>query len=78
MDKLSLPNTTTKKRQTFIIPKRSIIQKHPKKSIYILTALGLAIFFSRPIYDAFFRTEFAPTPVDPEKRRAALLKQWKI
>lgn len=65
-------------RKTFIVPKRSIIQKYPKIIIVGGTILGLGIFFSRPIYDAFFRTDFAPTPATPEARREALLKAWKV
>lgn len=65
-------------RKTFIVPKRSFIEKYPKTVMVTGTILGLGIFFSRPIYDAFFRTEFAPTPATPEARREALLKAWKV
>lgn len=78
MDKPTPTTANTKKRQTFIIPKRSLLQKYPKTFVWVGTTVGLAIFFSRPLYDAFFRTEFAIAPEDPDERRAFLRKQWKI
>lgn len=78
MDNPSATNTNNKKRQTFIIPKRNFVQKYPKTTVWVGTVVGLSIFFSRPIYDIFFRTEFAVAPTDPDERRAAVLKQWKI
>lgn len=78
MEKPSPMTNNTKKRQTFIIPKRSIVQKYPRTFIWTGTVIGLTIFFSRPLYDAFFRTEFAKAPEDPEERRDFIRKQWKI
>lgn len=78
MDRPPSSATQTKKRQTFIVPKRSFIQKYPKSFVWVGTAIGTLIFFSRPIYDIFFRTEFAEAPEDPEERRAFIKNQWKI
>lgn len=78
MDRPPSSTTQTRKRQTFIVPKRSLIQKYPKTTVWLGTVIGLSIFFSRPIYDIFFRTEFAQAPEDPDDRRAFVLKQWKI
>lgn len=68
---------TEKKRRSYIIPKRNIMLRYPRTFIHTTTVVALLIFFSRPLYDIFFRTDFLPAP-PPEKRREALLKQWKI
>lgn len=73
----SKTNSTKPRRKTFIVPKRTFILRYPRATIWVGTTLGLLIFFSRPIYDAFFRTEFAPTP-PPGKLREYTLKQWKV
>lgn len=66
------------KRQTFVVPKRSFIQKYPKLSLFGAIGTGLAIFFSRTIYDAFFRTEFAPYAATADERRVNRQKAWRI
>lgn len=41
------------------VKKLSWIQKHPKLFFWTSLTSGLLIFFSRPIYDMFIRTDFA-------------------
>lgn len=80
MDKTNPNNQTTtakQRRQTYIIPKRSIYQRYPLTFVWTCTIAGLLIFFSRPIYDGFIRTDF-PEPPPPDKRREYILKAWKI
>lgn len=69
--------TNRTRRQTYIIPKRTFAQRNPLTTIWASTIAGLAIFFSRPIYDAFIRdSEVQDIPA--EQRREVLLKAWRI
>lgn len=47
-------------RKRIEIRKRTFVQRYPKTVFWTSVTTGLLVFFSRPIYDAFFRTEFAP------------------
>lgn len=67
-----------RRRRSYVIPKRSLVRRYPKFFVWTATITGTAIFFSRPLYDIFFRTEFTPLPEDPDERRAAILKAWKV
>lgn len=67
----------TGRRRSYIVPKRNFMQRNPKLVIYSGTALGLLIFFSRPIYD-IFRTDPGPPLPPSANRREAILKQWKV
>lgn len=66
------------KKQLVIVPKRHFYNKYPKTFMWGGTVTCLLIFYSRPIYDALFRTEFTPTPETPEARREAFRQAWKI
>lgn len=80
MDKVNAgkENYANVRRQTYIIPKRRIHHRYPMIYISACTTVGLLIFFSRPIYDAFFRKQEFCEPVPPEKRRELLQKAWSI
>lgn len=67
-----------RRRRSYIIPKRTFLQRYPKSVVLVGTVGGILIFFSRTIYDAFIRTDFAPVPADPDKRREAILQAWKV
>lgn len=65
------------RRQTYIIPKRSIAQRYPLTTFWGCTISALLVFFSRPLYDAFIREpEIHEIPVG--ERRAAIIKAWRI
>lgn len=65
------------RRQTYIIPKRSIAQRYPLTTLWGCTITALLVFFSRPLYDAFIREpEIHDIPVG--QRREAIIKAWKI
>lgn len=75
------PNNQTQatrtRRQTYIIPKRSIVQRYPLTTFWGCTVAALLVFFSRPLYDAFIREpEVFEIPAD--QRREAILKAWRI
>lgn len=75
------PNTQSQgartRRQTYIIPKRSIIQRYPLTTFWGCTVTALLVFFSRPLYDAFIRQpEIHDIPAD--QRREATIKAWRI
>lgn len=68
---------TRTRRQTYIIPKRSIIQRYPLTTFWGCTVTALLVFFSRPLYDAFIREpEFQEIPA--ERRRDAIREAWRI
>lgn len=78
MDQTTKSQTTRTRRQTYIIPKRSFTQRYPLTTIWAGTIGGLLVFFSRPIYDAFFR-EQVPTEIpEGQTPREALMKAWRI
>lgn len=69
--------TNRTRRQTYIIPKRTFSQRYPLITIWASTIAGLAVFFSRPLYDAFIREpEIHDIPAD--KRQEAIIKAWRI
>lgn len=49
-------------RRNILIPKRSLIQRYPRAFQFIVVSTGLLILFSKPIYDAFIRTDRKPPP----------------
>lgn len=70
-------NYGANRKQTYIIPKRGVVQRHPMIYISCITIIGLGIFFSRPIYDAFFRT-YEPTGHIPMEQRRQMIKDaWR-
>lgn len=50
---------------TYRMQKRTWIQKNPRLFVGLTTAGGLLIFFSRPIYDIFIRTDRPMHPKYP-------------
>jgi hypothetical protein len=54
--------------------KRTWIQKNPRLFVYVATSSLLLAFFSRPIFDIFFRdyTNLQPIPVEETR------KKWKL
>lgn len=80
MDKVTKnPITNAKtRRQTYIIPKRSIVQRYPLTFIWTCTISGLLVFFSRPLYDAFLRTDNPEPPPPPGQLRETIQKAWRI
>lgn len=80
MDKENLNRVSfgANRKQSYIIPKRGIVQRFPLIYLTGGTILGLAIFFSRPIYDAFFRKQEYSPALTPEQRRKAILDAWSI
>lgn len=80
MDKQNLNrvNYGATRKQSYIIPKRGIIQRYPLVFITFGTIVGLGIFFSRPIYDAFFRPPVFHEPTTPEERRRLIQEAWRI
>lgn len=71
-------NYGSNRKQTYIIPKRGIIHRHPMIYIWLITFSGLGIFFSRPIYDAFFRKYESTDHLTKEQRRQLVLDSWRI
>lgn len=49
-------------RRNVLKPKRSLILRYPRAFQFIIITTGLLTFFSRPIYDAFIRTDLKPPP----------------
>lgn len=41
-------------RRKFIVPKRNWMQRNPRLFVGTVTTTALLIFFSKPLYDAFF------------------------
>lgn len=70
--------TTRTRRQTYIIPKRTFIQRYPLTTIWVSTIAGLLVFFSRPLYDAFIREPEIHEEIPADQRRQAILKAWRI
>lgn len=65
------------RRQTYIIPKRSVFQRYPLTTFWGCTVSALLIFFSRPLYDAFIREpEITDIPIG--QRRESIIKAWRI
>jgi hypothetical protein len=54
--------------------KRTWIQKNPRLFVYVATSSLLLAFFSRPIYDIFFRdySQLKPDTIEEQRRK------WKI
>lgn len=79
MDKQSTAKAQTNRtrRQTYIIPKRTFPQRYPLTTIWSATIAGLAIFFSRPIYDAFIRTDVT-SDIPADQRKEIMIKAWRI
>lgn len=70
-----------RRRQKFVVPKHNFIEKYPKLVIWGGTFIGLCAFFSKPIYDSFFRTEFPPPPPrfeTYEERHEWHMKKWRV
>lgn len=54
--------------------KQTWIQKNPRLFVYVATSSLLLAFFSRPIYDIFFRDYTNLKPISAEETR----KKWKL
>lgn len=53
-------------RPSYIVPKRSFYRKHPLAIQIVTTSTFLLTFFSRPIYDIFFR-DYVDVPQLPSQ-----------
>jgi len=40
---------------SYKVPKQTWLQRNPRLTVHLITVTGLLVFFSRPIYDIFFR-----------------------
>lgn len=56
------------KPRGILVPKRSWIQRNPRAFSVIFITSSLLVFFSRPIYDAFIRTDLVPAKTAESKR----------
>lgn len=52
-------------RRRVIVPKRTWIQRYPRVFVSVVTTSALLVFFSKPLYDAFFAEQI---PVEPRFR----------
>lgn len=77
MDKSKFNTTNANRRQTYIIPKRVFWQRYPMTTLWTGTITALLIFFSRPIYDAFFRKDNFIELKTSKERIDYARKQWK-
>lgn len=48
----------THPNRPYKIPKRTLLQRYPKLFFWGSITLSLTVFYSRPLYDIFFRTDF--------------------
>lgn len=56
------------KPRGILVPKRSWIQRNPRAFSIIFITTSMLVFFSRPIYDAFIRTDLVPAKSGESKR----------
>lgn len=52
-------------RRSKTLGQRSWIYRYPRTFQITFTVLGLGVFFSKPIYDIFFRERFVPDLSEP-------------
>lgn len=76
MDKSKFNPSNANRRQTYIIPKRPLWQRYPMLTLVSCTIGSLLIFFSRPIYDAFFRKDNFIELKTSKERMEYTRKQW--
>lgn len=53
-------------RRSILRPKRTLIERYPRAFQLVIISSGLLIFFSRPIYDAFIRTDLKTATGKPK------------
>lgn len=54
-------------KRSYVVPKRSWVQKNPRLFQGIFITVSLIAFFSKPIYDGFIRDDLPQLPAPSRK-----------
>ncbi|CAO1433114.1 unnamed protein product [Diamesa tonsa] len=59
--------TDQQPKRSYVVPKRSWVQKNPRLFQGIFITVSLLAFFSKPIYDGFIKDDYPQLPAPSRK-----------